>query len=450
MKRASAASAATAAPASAGQPGADGRPRILLMSHSHPLITHGGAEISAYALFKALKDHDYPTWFVGCSGPASENRAGVPFAQPYGPLEYVYHESAPFDHFKFANPDPKFPSALEELLVELRPDIVHLHHYSRFGVETFRIIKRALPRAKVVLSLHEFLAICNHNGQMVKTGDLRLCYEATFSACAACFRDRGARDFFLRKRYLTEFLDDVDKFVSPSIFLADRYVAWGVRPQKMTVLENLPATLPASRARQETKFDRDDTDDDGTAPARRVRVGFFGQMSPLKGIVVLIEAANRLEEMEIENLSIDIHGDYSNQPPEYQAAVTKALADAGKNVVYHGPYENAQVQRLMGSVDVVVTPSIWWENSPLVIQEAFTAGKPVVCSDIGGMAEKVRHGVNGLHFEAGSSRHLAEILARFARKPSLLDELSASVTAPPGPDASLSGYIELYANLMQN
>ena len=55
----------------------------------------------------------------------------------------------------------------------------------------------------------------------------------------------------------------------------------------------------------------------------------------------------------------------------------------------------------MAEIDWVVVPSIWWENSPLVIQEAFLHGRPVICSDIGGMAEKVRHGVDGLHFRVG-------------------------------------------------
>ena len=61
----------------------------------------------------------------------------------------------------------------------------------------------------------------------------------------------------------------------------------------------------------------------------------------------------------------------------------------------------SDLPRLMAEVDWVVVPSLWWENSPLVIQEAFLHGRPVICSDIGGMAEKVTDGVNGLHFRAG-------------------------------------------------
>ena len=62
--------------------------------------------------------------------------------------------------------------------------------------------------------------------------------------------------------------------------------------------------------------------------------------------------------------------------------------------------------RLLGRAAVanyVVVPSIWWENSPVVIQEAYAARRPVICSGIGGMAEKVIDGVTGLHVLARSS-----------------------------------------------
>ena len=61
-----------------------------------------------------------------------------------------------------------------------------------------------------------------------------------------------------------------------------------------------------------------------------------------------------------------------------------------------------------------MVPSIWWENSPLVIQEAFLHGRPVICSDIGGMAEKVDHDVNGLHFPVGDPDALARTIQRAA------------------------------------
>ena len=72
-----------------------------------------------------------------------------------------------------------------------------------------------------------------------------------------------------------------------------------------------------------------------------------------------------------------------------------------------GKYDHDDLPRLMAEIDWVVVPSRWWENSPLVIQEAFLHGRPVICSDIGGMAEKVTDGVDGLHFRVGDPRSLA-------------------------------------------
>ena len=77
-----------------------------------------------------------------------------------------------------------------------------------------------------------------------------------------------------------------------------------------------------------------------------------------------------------------------------------------------GKYAHDDLPRLMAEVDWVVVPSRWWENSPLVIQEAFLHQRPVICSDIGGMAEKVADGVDGLHFRAGDPRSLARVLER--------------------------------------
>jgi glycosyltransferase involved in cell wall biosynthesis len=74
-----------------------------------------------------------------------------------------------------------------------------------------------------------------------------------------------------------------------------------------------------------------------------------------------------------------------------------------------------------------VVPSIWWENSPLVIQEAFGHGRPVICSDIGGMAEKVRDGVSGLHFRVGDPISLAETIARACATPGLWKALTSGI-----------------------
>ncbi len=425
------------------------------MTHSHPRETRGGAEIAALTLFQALKARAAKTWFIGCAGPKSEARLGATFTQPYGPDDYLYHPGAEFDYFKFANPDINFPKALGKLVSELRPDIIHSHHFSRFGVESFSVIKRHLPNTKIVLSLHEFLAICNHHGQMVKTKTMHLCERESYSACATCFPHLGARDFFLRKRYVQMFFEYVDLFISPSQFVADRFRNWGLPDSKLVVLENMPpaantetgVTMKAVPARASSNR-RSRAAVATIESARPLRFGFFGQMSPLKGITVLIDAAKYLNKMEIRGATIDIYGDYSNQPPVFQDSVKEALMEAGQSVVYHGAYDNRDVHRLMGRMDAIIVPSTWWENSPVVIQEAFANGKPVICSDIGGMAEKVIPGVNGFHFATGQAVSLAQIIMEIVDNPDRLVELATSMRRPLTLDQALDAHITLYRSVM--
>ena len=98
----------------------------------------------------------------------------------------------------------------------------------------------------------------------------------------------------------------------------------------------------------------------------------------------------------------------------------------------------------MRSVDVVLVPSLWWENSPLVIQEALRNRRPVICSDIGGMAEKVRDGIDGFHFPVGNVAALAALLRRLAEDRKPLTTLTFRLAGQPALTANIEDYIALY------
>jgi glycosyltransferase involved in cell wall biosynthesis len=418
-----------------GTSGAAPALRVLVLSHMHPNVSRGGAEIAAYQLYNALKgEPNVAAWFLAASGGRFSERLGAPLQQPFGPDEFVYTGSG-FDHWNHANPDPRFPGELAALLEELRPDIVHLHHYANFGIETLLHIRRALPAAKIVLTLHEYLAICNHFGQMVKRPGFGLCERSGPRDCARCFPERTEQDFFLRELYLKRFFGLVDHFISPSRFLAERYVAWGLHPKAISVVENgMPdpghAAGPPPPADDALEF------------------SFFGQISRLKGIDVLFDAAALLEAEGAAGFRIEVHGDYSGQSPEFRAAFEKRLADTPANLRHCGPYEYARVHGLMRAAHAVLVPSIWWENSPLVIQEALLNRRPVICSDIGGMAEKVRDGLDGFHFQAGGAHSLAALLKRLAAEPERLAALQGTMAAPPSLKATSRATQRLYRRLL--
>lgn len=377
-------------------------------------------------------------FFISASGGRFSERLGVRLIQPFGADEYVYVGHA-YDHYIHSNPDAEFPAELMQLLGEMRPDVIHLHHYANFGVEMLLMIRRALPDVRVVLTLHEYLAICNHFGQMVKRPNFALCYKSGQRDCARCFPERTEQDFFLRDLFIKRFFRLIDHFVAPSRFLADRYVAWGLDPARISVVENGMPVAP-----HEVDADPFDKIDNGLV------IGFFGQISRLKGIGVLFDAAKILADSGVTSLRIDVHGDASSQPPEFRKDFEERLAVAPDNIRYCGAYDNARVHRLMRSVHAVIVPSIWWENSPLVIQEALLNRRPVICSDIGGMAEKVRDGVDGFHFQAGSGWALAALLKHLALAPQILADLRPGLAVPPSIAETTTQVLALYADLLAN
>jgi glycosyltransferase involved in cell wall biosynthesis len=258
-----------------------------------------------------------------------------------------------------------------------------------------RAARRTLPNAALVYTLHELLPICHHHGQMVRTHGDQLCDRAAPAACHGCFPDITAAQFFRRTRFIQAKLRDVDLFVTPSKFLYQRFSEWGLGGRlRVEEYGRLPAP-PSVDQRL-----------DGVRPTR---LGFFGQLNPFKGLHVLLQAMKHVDDPDV---TLVVHGaNLDLQQGTYRKSIASLLADLGDRVTFAGQYVHEDLPRLMGAVDWVVVPSIWWENSPLVIQEAFQNRRPVICSDIGGMAEKVTHDLNGLQFPVGDPLALAAVLA---------------------------------------
>jgi glycosyltransferase involved in cell wall biosynthesis len=288
--------------------------RVLVFSHLHPAVSRGGAEIAAYQMYRALKATPGVTaWFAAGAGARLTPPLGTHVFQPFGPDEYVLGDPG-YDGWLHSAQAPRFGQELRDLVAELRPDVVHFHHFANLGIEAMLQVKQAAPNARIVLTLHEYLAICHHFGQMVKRPGLELCHRETPRDCVRCFPERSENDFFLRKLYLQRFLGLVDHFIAPSRFLADRYIAWGLPADRFSVVEN---RLPPH-----------DGPEVPMPPPQPLVVGFFGQLSVLKGVGLLLDAAEDLRRRPPRGgrVRIEIWGDASNQPPELRGGGGAAAA----------------------------------------------------------------------------------------------------------------------------
>lgn len=381
--------------------------RILVMAHAHPDFSLGGGEIAAYTLFQAYRRQPgvEEAWFLaradrgrGTSGHISLRR----------PNEYLWEQGIHDWHLMKAAHQESLSTWFADLIRALKPTVVHTHHYAHLGLEYLRVIKQVDPSIRIVMTLHEYMAICRNNGQMIKTGNFKLCSRESYDECRQCFPEKTAEDFWLRKHYFTRHFELVDQFVSPSEFLRQRYIDWGLPPEKIVVIENGQSDAAALPPRPLAEGEG------------RNRFGFFGQINPYKGLDVLLQALSELPKAERKKIVLEVHGaNLEWQPAEYREKIEtlRALLIKQGVVQWVGPYQPHELRSRMAGVDWVVVPSIWWENSPMVIQEAFTCGRPLLVSDIGGMREKVRDGVDGFHVPAGNVLAWAATFRRLAAQP---------------------------------
>ena len=407
-------------------------PRILVISHGHPDFSLGGGEIAAYSHWAELRRRGIEAMLV-CRVSESPGHVGAPFfARSADGLEVLFSPPG-VNHFRHSQPQRDVVYRdFRALLERFRPTIVHFHHYAHLGLELIREVRKYGADVPIVLTLHEFLAICHAQGQMLKSNGI-LCQKAAPLDCHMCFPEISAQDFFMRETFVKSFFSLVDVFVCPSQFLRDRYVAWGLPPEKMVVLENgqplSGGILAESSADQ--KYER--------------RFVALGQISRRKGTLVLLDAVRLLHKRLRKVVRVEIHGSSQYAEDDFKIQFEKALKGLDDTVRVCGPYRSQDVGGIIRRNGWVIVPSIWWENSPLVIQEAFVAGRPIICSDIGGMAEKVVHGVSGLHFRVSNSADLAARIEECAENPELWRKLCANLPQPPTIHQTVDRLLALYS-----
>jgi glycosyltransferase involved in cell wall biosynthesis len=410
------------------------RRKVLVIAHNHPSFFPGGGELLAYQLFKQLQQSpDYQAVFLGATGSMNrEEHLGTPFLALEGKEDEFLFFGDRFDYFLQSQRDlQSLYRDFAQFLIEQKPDIVHFHHTIRLGVEMLRMVRDVLPKARIIYTLHDFIPLCFRDGQMIRTKTDELCSKATPSRCHECYPDIPAAHFGMREHFIKSHLALVDVFTSPSYFLAERFVEWGIPAEKMQIVQN--GTLATGKAAPRHA----DTN-------RPVCFGFFGQISHFKGTLLLVEAAKILLERGITQFNVEINGNIGLQPQEYKTKFAKALKGLQGNVQLRGRYEHAEIPALMAAVDWVVVPSLWWENSPLVIAEAFYHQRPVICSHIGGMAEKVTHQQTGLHFRTGSAASLADTMQQVIADPSLWEQYHAQIVPPPSMERCAADYGQVY------
>jgi glycosyltransferase involved in cell wall biosynthesis len=233
------------------------------------------------------------------------------------------------------------------------------------------------------------------------------------------------RDIERRLESARALYSEVDLFVAPSAAMAAEYVKLGMPAERIRIADY--GFRPRSRP---------------PAPRRSggvLRLGFVGTPVWHKGVHLLIDAVAALPP---GTWSLTVVGDTSVFPDYAADLRTRA---SGLPVRFAGAIARADIERVYDEIDVLVVPSVWLENSPLVIHEAQMAGVPVVGSNIGGIPGLVQHDVNGLLFEPGDAASLERALRRLIADPALAVRLATATPTVRSLDEDARAWEDIYA-----
>lgn len=349
---------------------------------------------------------------------------------------------SPVESIRRDHHEPRIPDVVARLLDRFDPELVHMFHMARLTASFVDLVRsRGIP---IVFTATDFWLVCPNN--RLTTVDGAMCSGPSPSQ-GECLRCRGAErwtpgvlpgeqlppDWFEdlaaqaagdrevtypdlkvvraaleRRRHLADRFEDLEVVFAPTRFLGKQLEANGVPAE---LIRHSPYGLRLDRFEQVRERRR---------RTEQLRFGYIGSIAPHKGVDLVVEAFRSLRSERPVSLRIvgdlDAAADYGEQ--------LYAAAAGDDRINFTGLIDSNEIPDQLAEVDVLVTPSTWYENAPLTISQAFTSGIPVIATDLGGMSEIVVHEVNGLLFPVGDSDALREQMTRLAEDRGLYEQLA--------------------------
>jgi glycosyltransferase involved in cell wall biosynthesis len=444
--------------------------KIALITHHFPPNYNAGAEQYAYRIAQELRRQGHTIEVVCIESITDGSLTPTCTTDHYHELSvHRLHfdiRKAP-NQFEWSFRNPELGHWIGLFLRRTRPDLVHINSgYLLGGAVAEAAFGRNIP---TVLTLHDYWFLCPLITLLRADGEI--CEEPVPPArCVWCslserrryrLPDKGLGsclgDAFVRlsrsekmakimgisshleliserRRYLKQILESIDAVISPSQFLIQKVEEYGFQPRQVVYLP----------------FGLDKTHLSHTGPSTprtKFRIGYLGQFAPHKGVHLLLAAFRKLTKRP-GSCELTLRGRISDATPYERKLLRIARRDPA--ITFAGPYPNHEVGQVLNDLDVIVVPSVWYENRPTVIVEAHATQTPVVAARLGGMAELIRHNENGLLFEAGSVEDLTEQLHRLLNEPTLLSQLRSGIQPVPTVEEETATLMSIYGSLISS
>ncbi|MCI0587611.1 MAG: glycosyltransferase family 4 protein [Planctomycetes bacterium] len=353
---------------------------------------------------------------------------------PLYSLRYRWKDA---DRFERTYGSPRIEERFEGVLAAERPDVVHAFHLTGLGAGIPLVAKkRGVP---FVLTLSDFWMGCPRSQRM--TPALDLCPRIDRGKCVPCLRalfgellpdgEEGRRVLARYDDLIRESLLGASALVSFSRFAKELYAAEGIPSSRIEVVP-IGVDPDPFRGLVRTR-------------ASVFRIAFLGTVMLSKGPHVLLDALPHLPRGAVRIL---VHGEAAPwfEVRDY-ADRLHAQVRPGDPVTFTGPYDPADVPRLLGDADCLVVPSLWFETFSITIREGWLAGVPVVASRLGAMEEAIEDGVTGLLFRPGDARDLGAKLLSLLGNPELRRSMVQAPKSIPTVVETADRLLGLYARI---
>ena len=426
--------------------------RVLQVIHGYPPQYCAGSEIYTQSVSQALvrAGHEVAV-FAREEDPFLPDYDVRVDQDPEEPGIAVHLVNMPRSRDRYR--DPEVDGRFEELLGSFEPDVVHVGHLSHLSTSIVEAAhRRGVP---VIFTLHDFWLMCPR-GQFLQYSlgdpepwrlcdgqDDRKCAVHCYSRYYSGFPDDEPEDVLYwtdwvhrRMGHVRALAGLVDVFIAPSRTVYAKFRdEFGIPRERLALLD-----YGFDRARLSGRW-RD--------PESEFVFGYIGSHKPAKGIQVLLDAFAQVRGP----VRLRIWGrPDARTTSALQDRADRALPRHRNRVDWLGEYPPRDIVReVFNRVDAIVVPSIWLENSPLVIHEAQQARVPVIASNLGGMAEYVRHEVNGFLFEPRNAADLARQMQRLLDAPELGRSLGRRgyLASPSGDVPRIEDHVETLLSLYE-
>ena len=400
--------------------------RILHIIHGFPPYYMAGSEVYAYNITRELSKNNNEVFVF--------SRIENPFLPQYA-LKYdtvdnvsVIRVNKPREYsLKQKYMDENIDRIVSKILEDIKPDIVHIQHLSHLSTNIVNIIKEKF-NIPIVFTVHDFWMFCIR-GQLI-TPEYEICSGPDLKKCSKCLSYLQASESDIEEYFahMRRVIENIDYFLIPSKFICDFFIKMGVEKNKIIY-------SPYGFKKERINFRKKEY-----SAGSKITFGFLGRIIPAKGVHILIESFNMIKNKR--GAVLKIYGNHQGVK-EYLDEIS------GENIFFMGGYHNNDLNNVLESIDVLIVPSIWYENSPLVIQEAFLKGIPVITSNIGGMAEFVKDGEDGFLFEVGNIDSLHQVMEKIIDNPSILNELNVNRDKVRDINDDVKSLEELYRRLIK-